>query len=459
MARRKLFRLPWRTARQIGADVEEELAFHIDTRAADLQRLGMAGDAARAQAIQEFGDVEDARRYLTTIDRSTEAATRRSEIMKDFWSDLAYAARKLRKAPAFTATAIVTLALGIGANTAIFSVVNTVLLRPLPYPQSEQLVRLRYQENGHGDAGTPMDLVDYRSQATTFEDFAMMEPSALNLVEPGKTPERLNAVRVGAPWFKLLRTRPLLGRFFQPDEDKVGAPRVAVLSENLWRTRFGADSGVLNRDIQLNGQSYRVIGVAAATDQYPLAAQIFVPRVFTAEDLSNESRGARWLGMLARVKDGTSMETATADMNRITASLNRQFPNQYDKRTATPVSIREWTVGNVQKPLWVVMVAVALVLLIACANVANLLLVRATARESELAVRTALGAGEARLVRQLITEALLLTTIGAIAGVAIAALGMRLLIGLAPTSLPMLAQTRIDGLTLAVTAGLALITG
>src|ERR1041385_6607530 len=228
MARRKLFRLPWRTARQIGADVDEELAFHIDARAVDLQRTGMTADAARAQAVQEFGDVEDARRYLTNIDRSTEAATRRSEFMKDFLSDLAYAARKLRKAPAFTATAIVTLALGIGANTAIFSVVNTVLLRPLPYPQSERLVRLRYQEDGHGDAGTPMDLVDYRSAATTFEDFAMMEPSALNLVEPGKTPERLNAVRVGAPWFKLLRTRPLLGRFFQADEDKVGAARVAV---------------------------------------------------------------------------------------------------------------------------------------------------------------------------------------------------------------------------------------
>src|SRR4051812_25563897 len=212
--RRKLFRLPWRTSRQIGADVDEELRFHIDARINDLTRSGLSAEAARTLAIREFGDLDDARRYLTTIDQSTEAATRRSEVMSDFWNDLTYAARKLRKAPAFTMTAILTLALGIGANTAIFSVVNSVLLRPLPYPQADHLVRLRYKEAGHPDAGTPMDLVDYRAQAKTFEDFAMMEGTALNLVEPGQQPQRLNGVRVGAPWFKLLRTRPRIGRFF-----------------------------------------------------------------------------------------------------------------------------------------------------------------------------------------------------------------------------------------------------
>src|SRR3954470_18807047 len=239
--RKKLFRLPWRTSRQIGADVEEELRFHIDTRIQDLMKLGMSAEDAATRATREFGDVDDARRYIASMDQSTEAATRRSEYMSDFWNDLAYAARKLRHAPAFTITAILTLALGIGANTAIFSVVNSVLLRPLPYPQADHLVRLKYMEAGHGDAGTPMDIVDYPAQAKTFEGFAMMEPSALNLVESGHTPERLTGVRVGASWFRLLRTRPVIGRFFAPGEDQVGAPRVAVLSEKLWRNHFGGD--------------------------------------------------------------------------------------------------------------------------------------------------------------------------------------------------------------------------
>jgi predicted permease len=457
--RKKLFRLPWRTSRQIGDDVDEEVRFHLDTRAEELVRQGVGAEAARAQATREFGDVEDARRYMTTIDRSTEAATRRSEYMSDVISDLKYAARKLRTSPAFTLTTIVTLALGIGANTAIFSVVNSALLRPLPYPRANELVRIRFMDGGNSDAGSPPDLADYRTRSTLFEDFAMMESAALNLVESGSAPERLNGVRVTSSWLNLLRAPMLRGRTFAAGEDEEGAARVAILSEKLWRGRFGADERVLGRQIQLSGNVFTVVGVTPAETQYPLTADVFVPLPFPADWKSDETRGARWLSMLARLKPGTTLEAATADLARVAGDINRQFPTDYDHRTATPVPMREWIVGDIQKPLWVVMGAVALVLLIACANVANLLLVRATSRETELAVRTALGAGEGRLVRQLITEALLLTGIGAVAGLLLARAGMSALIGMASASLPMLARTSMDAVVLAATAAVALITG
>src|SRR4051794_25778894 len=203
--RKKLFRLPWRTARQIREDVDEELRFHLDMRVEGLVAIGYSRDATRAQALREFGDIDDARRYIGAVDRDIEAAQRRSEIMSDLWHDIGYAARKLRAAPAFTLAAIVTLALGIGANTAIFSVVNSVLLKPLPFPDPDRLVRVRYRQQGHPDAGTPMDLVDNRSRATKFVGFSVVEGTTANLVRDNNDPERVSGVRVGANWFTLLR--------------------------------------------------------------------------------------------------------------------------------------------------------------------------------------------------------------------------------------------------------------
>jgi predicted permease len=459
-SRKKLFRLPWRTARQIGADVEEEVRFHLETRAEELVRVhGLAPEAARMQAIREFGDVDDARRYMITIDRVTEAATRRSEILSDILTDLRYAARKLRKSPAFTITTVLTLALGIGANTAIFSVIDSVLLRPMPYPDADRVVRIRQTDGGGPDAASPPDLADYRTGTKTFVDFALLEPAALNLTAPGQSPERLSGARVSASWFSILGTPALRGRTFTPGEDQEGAARVAVLSEQLWRTHFGSDENIVGRTLSLNGDQFTVVGVASAEDQYPLTIDVFVPRILTAEERSDGTRGARWMGLLARIKPGVSLEAARADLQRVVDGLNRRFPDEYNHRTAEPVRLREWIAGDITRPLWVVMGAVGLVLLIACANVANLLLVRATSRETELAVRTALGAGEGRLVRQLVTEAMLLTAIGAAVGIVIAVISMQSLIGMAAATLPVLARTSVDGVVLAATAAVALVTG
>ena len=239
----RLFRLPWRTSQQIRRDVDDELGFHLDMRVDALIALGLTPDAARTQALREFGDLEDARRYIGAVDRDIEAAQRRNDYMRDLWQDIGYAARKLRAAPAFTAAAIATLALGIGANTAIFSVVNGVLLRQPPFPQADHLVRVLYSQQGHPDVSTPMDLVDNRTHATKFVGFSIIEGMTANLVRDGADAERVPGVRVNANWFSLLRAAPLAGRFFSDGEDQANAPKVAVISEVLWRRDFAASRG------------------------------------------------------------------------------------------------------------------------------------------------------------------------------------------------------------------------
>src|SRR5579884_1027524 len=207
---RRFFRLPWRTTRQIRSDVEAELAFHLEARVESLVASGIPLDAARAQALREFGDVDDARRYIAAVDRDIEAAHRRSELMRDLWHDVVYAARKLRAAPAFSVAVVATLALGIGANTAVFSVVNGTILEPLPFPGADHLVRISFTQQGVSDASTPPDLKDYRTQATLFDGFAAFEGTTANLVRDGAEPERFRGASVSANWFSLLRVRPVI---------------------------------------------------------------------------------------------------------------------------------------------------------------------------------------------------------------------------------------------------------
>jgi predicted permease len=455
---RRFFQLPWRTRQQIRADVDDELSFHLDMRIDALVAAGMSRDQARAQAIREFGDIDDARRYIRAVDHDIEAARRRSDYMSDLRSDIVYAIRKLRGSPMFTVTAILTLALGIGANTAIFSVVNRVLLQPLPFPQQERLVRIRFNQRG-GDASTPPDLADFRARAKTFDGFAHLDGATANLVRETGEPERLAAARVSDNWFSLLRVKPLYGRFFAPGEDTPQAPLVIVLSEPLWRRDFGADPGVIGRQVQINAQTATIIGVVPDKVGYPITAELWMTNRFSSRDLSDAARGARWLDLIGRVKDEVPIENAAIEVDRIERQMETLYPDQFRDRRATAVELHESIVGDLQKPLLVIMAAVAFVLLIACANVANLMLVRATAREAEMAIRTALGAGRGRLVRQLVTESTMLSVVGAFAGVVLARWGMQVLIAMAPDDLPRVKTAAVDGTALIVTALVALVIG
>jgi len=455
----RLFRLPWRTSQQIKRDVDEELRFHLDMRVEALAALGMAPDAARARALREFGDLEDARRYIGAVDRDIEAAQRRNDYMRDLLQDLGYAVRKLRAAPAFTLAAIATLALGIGANTAIFSIVHGVLLRAPAFPQADHLVRVRYSQQGHPDVSTPMDIVDNRTHATKFVGFSILEGMTANLVRDGADAERVPAIRVGANFFSLLRVAPLAGRFFTDGEDQAGAPKVAVISEALWRRDFGASPSVVGKTVRINSAPFTIIGVVARDNGYPSSSELWVPKVFSPDELNDQSRGARWLSMLARVRDDVGVSVADKDIEQVSALMETKFPEIFRERRAHLSTVQEYTVGDVRKPLLIMLGAVAFVLLIACANVANLLLVRATARESEMAVRTALGAGRGRLVRQLMTESVLLSLCGAAVGLAIAKIGMTELLSRAPQSVLLMTRATIDATTLGVTALIAVVTG
>jgi putative ABC transport system permease protein len=457
--RKRLFRLPWRSARQIRADIDEELSFHIDERVDALTALGVPPDTARAKAIRELGDVEDARRYIGAVDRDIEAAQRRGDLMSDLLQDIMYAVRKLRASPVFTLAAVATLALGIGATTAIFSVVNTVLIQPLPFPQADRLVRLKFTQQGHGDAGTPMDFIDYGKQSKSLVGLAVMEATTGNLSREQGDAERLQAVRVSANWFDLLRVKPVVGRFFNPQDDQQGVPLTAILSEAVWRRDFSADRSIVGKTVRINAVPRIVIGVAPAGRYYPTTVDIWMPKQFTTQELSDGSRGARWLAYLGRVKDNVDVNAARSEIRNISIAMEQRFPEQYRERRADAVPLHEYIVGDMRKPLLVIFAAVIFVLLIAAANVANLLLVRAQARESEMAIRTALGAGRGRLVRQLMTESVLLSLLGGAIGIAIAKVGMTELLSSAPQSLVLVQKTSIDGMTLGVAALVAIVTG
>jgi len=379
--------------------------------------------------------------------------------MQTLLNDVRYAARKLLRTPGFTVIAVATLALAIGATTAVFSIVNSVLLEPLPFAQPDRLVQVAsIGRLGKPGAMSWPDFKDYRDQTSSFVGMAAIDIESANLTAPGVESQRLQRAEVGANFFSLLGTRMQAGRAFLAGEDVNGAAPVTVISDKLWRSNYGADPTLLGRTIALDGINYQVIGIAQPGG-YPAATDLWTPLIPPAWAADPSGRGAHWLDGIGRVKPGVTVDQAKRDIVNVGERLRLAYQDDDGEFHATIVPLSERVVGNFREPLVALMGAVAFVLLIACANVANLLLVRAASRESEMAVRTALGAGRGRIVRQLVTESVLLSLVAAALGCALAAWIVDAVAAFGPTGLPRLNEISVNGRVLVFSVGVAVVTG
>ena len=372
--------------------------------------------------------------------------------------DIRYAVRKLSRTPGFTTIAAFTLALAIGATTAIFSVIDGVLLKPLPFREPERVVRVTNLRDGNRMVSSVPDFLDIRAQSKSYASLAALDNQAMNLTG-GSEPERISAARVGATFWSLLGVTPQVGRGFAPNEDSQSAARTVVLSDGLWKRRFGGDRRIVGKTIALDGNSFTVIGVAPPGFSFPDRPDVWIPLVFAQDDLNPDGRGAHWMGIMGRLAPNVTVTQATSELVTITRRLEEQYPESNTNMSGAVIPMQEYLVGDVRPALYVMLGAVAFVLLIACANVANLLLVRAASRESEMAVRTALGAGAWRLVRQLVIESVLLAMIGGVFGTLLALWGVDLLLSMAPNGLPRINEVTVNGSVLVFTAGVTAVTG
>jgi predicted permease len=435
-------------------DLDRELRTHLDIEAEEQRDAGKSAgealDAARRALGRETAIREDVR------------ALSPAAMVDDLLQDLRYGLRMLRKHPGFTVVAALTLALGIGANTAIFSVVETVLLRPLPYPAADRIVMLWENVNipaYKNDQNTPApgNFNDWRQQSQSYTGMAAIGFRAWNLTGAGD-PVRISGEAVSSGFFDVLGVEPVLGRAFTPPEDAPGSERVAILGHGLWTERFGGDPSVVGRSIELDDVAYTIVGVMPRGFAFPDPDdRLWVPIALTPQQLANH--GSHFLRIVARLRTGTTTAQAQSEIDAIAAQLARQFPASNTGVGARVMPLRDVLVGDVQRPLLVLAGIVGFVLLMVCANIGNLLLARASAREREFAVRAALGAGRGRVLRQLMTESLVLAGVGGGAGLALASWSLAGLRWMAPANLPQAPDISIDGRVAAFNFAVACVAG
>jgi putative ABC transport system permease protein len=427
-------------------DFEHELEAHLEMLTDENVRRGMAPEEAKRAARVRLGG-------LTQL-KETNRELHGLPMIEAFLQDTRYAFRMLRKNPGFTAVAVLTLALGIGANTAIFSVVYAVLLKPLPFAKSEQLFNVfevKPQEGITGTGWSYANFAELREQKRIFTEMAGSQQHQLTLTGRGE-PSVVNTSVVTPELFSLFGENPLVGRVFFSEDGKPGAPPVVILSENLWRGSFGADQKIIGSSINLDKRSFTVVGIMPATFRFPIVTeseQLWIPLV--QDPLFGSwmaRRGGHWLQVTGRLKPGVSLTQAQAELDAISARFAKEFPAENGGWAIRMVPLQQMIVGNLKSALLVLLGAVGLVLLIACANIANLLLTRATSRAREIAVRTTLGAGRSRIVRQLLSETAVLGLLGGVTGIGLAYWGVQGLSSVLPQSLPRVNAIRVDSLVL-----------
>lgn len=464
---KKIVKLPSRSGGRIDREVDEELAFHLQARTEELVAQGKDPDRAREQAEREFGDVAAARRYLSRLDRRTNATRQRRDYWGDLRQDVSYALRTLRRSPGFALTAILTLALGIGANTAIFSVVNSVLLRPLPFPRPDALYRVWSSNVKDGlprASVSPVDLDDWRAQRRQIEDLGgywyASGGSGIDMVGRGE-PQRLSAVFTTAGFYGTLGVQPEVGRV--PREDELvrgGRDRVVMLTHAFWQREFGGDRAIVGRTLTLGNEGYEVLGVMPASMRFPAPeVDVYVPYSTIPDESIPRLRVVRILDVVARARDGVSAEQVDAELDAIAGRLAREYPEDASWGATEVVPLHEALTGDVRSGLLLLFGAVAFVLLIACVNVASLLLARASVRGREMAVRRALGAVGGRLVRQLLTESLVLALTGGAVGIVLALGAIRALRVLGASEFPLATDVGMDGSVLLFAAATSILTG
>jgi putative ABC transport system permease protein len=453
---RSLFR-----RREADQELDEELRDHVERKTEEYTANGLPLKEARRQALLEMGGVEKRKEQCRDA--------RRVAWLENFVQDIRYGVRMLRKSPGFTAVAVLTLALGIGANTAIFSIVNAVLLRSLPFPDPDHLVRIYFNNPGVGLRGVRFSVPEFddlKTQTDVFEDVSVIVFGPTNLT--GATqPEHLEMMEVSPNYFSMLGATPELGRVFGHQDFALGFAPAVVISDALWRRSYGADPGVLGRSLRLDNDLYTIVGVLSPEFRNPGSTippvEVWVTGGFSDDPFPPPARSLRFLpGAIGRLKPGLSVAQAQARLDALTANLRREFANDYPpqaKWTVEIVPLQQSLVGKVRPMLVVLMAAVILIVFVVSLNIGSLLLARASGRQQEMAVRAAMGAGGGRMIRQMLTESLLLAFIGGIAGLATAAITLKAVLRFVPANLPRLAEVNIDWRVMGFALLISLATG